>query len=216
MQQFGTVGNKDWGNRPVYIVGGGPTLKAHSSKLWMLYQKGIVVAVNDSYLNCYFPDAIFTLDHLWLEKNIGLIKDMPGPVFAAVDEGNPRTESENLTYLKRTYRMSSSEPSPLSEKPDTITNGMNSGFGAFNLAYLKGAKRIYLLGLDFKDLGSETHFHKGYSWHNKTNSNRLYPDWAKAFHYTLPQLADNKVQVFNCSYNSLLTAFPHKPYEEVL
>jgi len=216
MQQYGTVGEKNWSERPVYIVGGGSSLRPHAKKLWLLYQRGFVVAVNDSHLHCYFPDAIFTLDHLWLEKNIKKIEDMPGPVFAAVDKENPRVESKNLTYLKRTRRLGISEPSPLSEDATVITNGMNSGYGALNLAFLKGAKIIYLLGFDFKEIENKAHFHAGYPWHNRTNSNRMFPYWAKAFEDTTVQLNKYGVHVFNCSPDSLVTCFPRKSYDEVL
>lgn len=225
MQQLGTVGKKNWGDRPVYIVGGGPTLKPFADKLWLLYQRGYVLAVNDSYKNCYFPDAIFSLDHTWLSKNVrddslnGCVRKiphMPGPVFVAADEVNMRVECENLTYLHRSYRGYSSQRSFLSEDPGIITNGMNSGFGALNFAYLKGAKIIYLLGFDFKDIGDKTHFHSGYKWHNRLGSNALFPRWAEAFNDTMAQLNRDGVQVFNCSPDSLLTCFPHKPYAEVL
>lgn len=216
MQQLGTVGKADWGNRPVYIVGGGPSLKPYSQKLWLLYQKGIILAVNDSHYHCYFPDAIFSLDQTWLEKNLDCIPDFGGPVFVAADDGNPRVECSNLTYLYRKYRAGLSDKSFLSEDPGVITNGMNSGYGALNFAYLKGAKLIYLLGFDFKDLAGQTHFHGGYAWHNRVNSNQLYPHWAKAFEDTILQLKAHNVQVFNCSPDSLLTVFPYKPYLEVL
>ena len=216
MQQIGAVGKQDWQDRPCYIVGGGPSLKPHSKKLWLLYQRGFVLAVNDSYKNCYFPDAIFSLDHLWLEKNLSNFKDMPGPVFVAVSEDNPRFERENLTYLHRQYRPSGNPKNLLSEDPSIIWNGMNSGFGALNFAYLKGAKTIYLLGFDFKEINDQTHFHAGYAWHNRLGSNLMFPKWAQAFDDTVEQLGSRGVQVFNCSDNSLLTCFPHKPYEEVL
>lgn len=224
MQDYGTVGKRDWGDRPVYIVGGGPSLKPYIDKLQTLFRKGIVLAVNNSHHYCYFPDAIFTLDHLWLSKHIKpgkdsenlLIKDFSGPVFAAVDEGNPREESKNLTYLRRSYRAGITDRSFLSEDSTLITNGMNSGYGALNFAYLKGAKRIYLLGFDFKKSPeADTHFHSGYKWYNKA-SESLFPYWAAAFNDTVAQLKNAGVEVFNCNPDSLVTCFPFKSYEEVL
>ena len=213
MQEFGNVGPKTWGDRPVFIVGGGPSLKPFRLRLSLLYQRGIVLAVNDSYKYTNFPDAIVSLDHMWLEKNLKNFEDMPGPVFCAVDDGNSRLENKYVTYLYRKYR---TERCPLSDDPTKITNGMTSGFAALNFAYLKGAKTIYLLGFDFKDIDDQTHFHAGYEWHNKTNSNRLYPRWAAAFDDTVAQLNAAGVKVYNCSPDSLLTAFEHKPYSEVL
>lgn len=228
MQDFGNVGPKNWGDRPVFIAGGGPSLRPHQEKLRMLYQKGIVLAVNDSYKYTHFPDAIFSLDHLWLEKMLesGNMDSVPGPVFVAIDENNPQKEHKDVTYLHRPYRK---PPYILSEDPTTITNGMNSGFGALGLAYLKGAKLLYLLGFDFKfQPDGRTHFHAGYDWFNEDTENsvsikqmnincqRLFPQWIEAFRDTLPQLKQAGVQVFNCSPDSALPYFPHKPYEECL
>lgn len=217
-QEYGTVGPQlvVWQKRPCYILGGGPSLLPWQSKLWDLHQKGNVICVNDSYKRMNSPDLIVTLDHLWLEKNIEQIKWMSAPVIAAVDESNPRIPSSNLTYLKRLHRSGMNVEARFSDNPGELINGMNSGHAALQVAYLKGAKLIYLLGFDFKEIADKTHFHAGYPWHNRDNSKRLYPVWAEAFKYTLPQLKMAAVEVFNCSGDSLLTVFPFKAYSEVL
>jgi hypothetical protein len=137
-------------------------------------------------------------------------------VYAAVDESNPRIPCPNLVYLKRTHRKGLNDSSSLSESPDTIRNGMNSGYAALNFAYLKGAKTIYLLGYDFKLQGDRTNFHAGYPWQKSKNGPSLYPHWARAFNDTTSQLKAAGVEVFNCSPDSLLDCFPYKSYEEIL
>lgn len=214
-QPIGNVGPKDWGDAPVFIVGGGPSLIPYRSKLTEIQNRGHVLAINDSFKHCY-PEVIFSIDHTWLSKRLGEIPGMLAPVFVAVEDNLVRKECPNLTYLLRRYRSGSNDVSFLSENPAEITNGMNSGFGALNFAYLRGAKIIYLLGFDFKDApDGQTHFHGSYEWHNKTNSNLLYPRWAKVFEDTIPQLKSSGAHVFNGSADSLLTAFPHKSYEDI-
>lgn len=211
--EIGNVGLSNWDDKPVYIVGGGPSLKPFQKKLALLYQLGHVIAVNDAYKHCKYPDVIFTLDHQWLENRFTEIPSMQSPVFAAVEfENHPCIDCENLTYLWRYPRWKAT----LSEDKSQITNGHNSGYGALNFAYLKGAKTIFLLGFDFKLVDEKKHFHEGYKWTSPQDPNNVFPMWAKLFDDTLPQFEKAGVKVFNCSNNSAMTAFPYKAYEDVL
>lgn len=91
--------------------------------------------------------------------------------------------------------------------------GGNSGYGALNLAYLKGSRRIILLGYDF--CHSATHWHEGYAWQGKSNDS-MYRKWATQFIRALPQLHKHGVQVLNASPDSAITAFPKVELEAVL
>jgi len=202
----------DWGSLPVFIVGGGTSLKPYTEQLKTLHTRGFVLAVNDSYKYCK-PDAVFSLDSVWLEKNQPIFPTLTCPVVVAVDKDAFRPEVPNLHYVERKDRNGGSH---LSEDLSAITNGLNSGFGALNLAYQYGAKTIYLLGYDFMpgDNG-DSHFHQGYRWHSARNAKLLYPKWCELFEGTLPQLNRAGVQVWNCSNRSLLKAYPYKSYEEI-
>lgn len=220
-QDYGTLGPKliRWQDRPCYIVGGGPSLIPWQPELWDLHQKGNVICVNDSYKRVNSPDLIVSLDHRWNSENMDKIWQMSAPVVIAVDESNPRLPSDNLTYLKRLHRSGINDNGKLSEDPTKAVNGMQSAHFALQVAYLKGAKTIYLLGLDFKIIDGRNHFHGGYK--DEKGIERplpisLFPIWADKMKDTLPQLLAAGVEVFNCSNDSLLTCFPHKSYESVL
>lgn len=207
--EYGKVDLADWGDKPTFIIGGGTSIKPFLSRLKELNQYGHVIACNDSYKYCS-PDIIFSTDYTWIEKRLIEIPNMPCLVMVAVNDNFPflDIETKNLVYLKR--------PRPvgkyfLSEDATKITNGLNTGFGALNLAFLKGSKEIYLFGFDFmvgKDEAS--HFHEGYSWHGYSQTCALYPKWAKHFDDTIPQLQKYGVKVWNCSNRSLLKSFPYK------
>ncbi len=208
---FGLV-EKEWEDKPCYIIGGGTSLKPYVNSLMGLNDKGYVIAVNDSYKHCD-PDLIFTLDHTWLEKNHETIPSMPAVVYAAVAEDHERPDLGCVVYLKRRNR---NGIALLSTDPSAITNGLNSGFGALNLAWLKGCKEIFLLGFDFKPgHGGNSHYHDGYKWYNPVATGNMFPKWAQLFHECAGQIKDAGVKVINCSDNSLLTAFPYKPYREI-
>lgn len=212
-QDFGVVQPRDWGGQRVFIVGGGPSLSPHRSGLHKLNDQGRVLAVNDSYLHCK-PDAIFSLDHVWLKKRMGEIPDMPAPVIVAVGTEHPRPVVRNLTYVRRGER---SSPARISTRIETVTNLLNSGAGAINYATLRGATEIFLLGLDFSPgENNRSHYHDGYKWHDAPMSRRMYPRWASVLDEANKSLQEAGVRVWNCSPSKVLQAFKYRPYEEFL
>lgn len=210
--RFGTVGPSSWGDRPVYILGGGPSVKPYIERLKSLHEKGYVLSVNDGFNFCK-PDVIFSIDSLWLENRKAQFPTMQAPVYMAMDPNFEIEDTPNLTVMVRKPR---TKTVFLSKDSAVITNGLNSGFCALNFAYLKGAKEIFLLGFDFKGAPNESHFHQGYKWHTAGTTGRLYPIWASLFNDVAPQLRGEGVKVWNCSDNSLLTCFEYKSYNEVL
>lgn len=198
-----------WSDRPVFIVGGGPSLKGRD--LSMLHERGRVIGVNRApeFLVC---DAAFSLDKrfarrfhakllAWaaagIEVYLAMPIDMPGPAIPTA------------TYLKRV------SGDGCTRDPGEIKHGLNSGYGAVQLAALKGARDIYLLGYDMVDPGEgSVHWHSGYEWQGSRGSVRCYPDWARRFHALAAELPPG-VQVTNCNPRSAITAFPFGSYEEV-
>jgi hypothetical protein len=213
-QPFGTVGPADWGDKPCFIVGGGPSLLPFVSSLASIHLKGHVVAVNDCYLRCS-PDAIVTIDQTWLRERKAAIPGMPAPVYAAVSDDNARPALGNIVYLKRGE--SPRRTIHLSTDPSTIANGLCSGFAAFNFAFLRHARTIYLLGIDFTPgENGRSHWHDGYRWHSPRSAGRLYQAWARKFDEVLHQVEAVGVEAINCSPTKMLKGYKHVPYQEAL
>ena len=84
--------------------------------------------------------------------------------------------------------------------------GGNSGFGALNLAVLKGAKRIVLLGYDFRFPAH--HWFPAYPWGTTQDKSAMYRHWANQFAYSVPVLDRLGVKIWNASPKSLVEAFP--------
>jgi len=91
--------------------------------------------------------------------------------------------------------------------------GGNSGFGAFNLAVQKGARRIVLLGYDLH--ASHEHWHQGYTWGGKVNKDSLYRHWAEQYTYTIGDIQRLKIEVVNACPHSMIECF-HKVGLETL
>ncbi len=167
-------------------------------------QNQTVVAVNDAVLHTPWAVALFSLDLRWIRARKEVIEKFAGLRYLAVPDGLPASPDLpcNAIWIRREGGRRG-----LSESPETLyVGGGNSGFAAFNLAYLKGAQRIVLLGYDFTAAGK--HWHAGYSWATNIHSHALYWKWGKEFRFTLPQLKKRGVEVLNASSISTIQEFP--------
>jgi hypothetical protein len=208
---FGSVSPPWWKGETVYLIGGGPSLKGFDLER---LRGRVTVAVNDAAKYAPWATALFSLDRMWIQERQGLISDFAGEVYLAVAEDFPfdRQAIPGVTYLVRQRSLVG-----LSDDLGRIyMGGGNSGFGAFNLAYLKRASRIILLGYDCRDAGE--HWHEGYEWNRRNGSvhNPLYRKWADQFAHCIPALQRAKVSVYNANLASTIRCFPKLVLEEVI
>jgi hypothetical protein len=109
----------------------------------------------------------------------------------------------------------------LTTHPDVIHNGRNSTFAAMNLAYLFGARRIVLVGLDMKK-GPVTHEHPNgkqhfFGDHPKSLSNDLpFELCIEHFGVLAGDLERANVTVFNATIDTALTCFRRATLEQAL
>lgn len=101
----------------------------------------------------------------------------------------------------------------LSEKPNTLHTGSNSGYQAINLAVLAGAKRILLLGCDMRFSQGKSHAHNGHPHKHPESS---YTGYARNFASMVPQLKKLGVEVVNCSMSSAIGCFLKMSVEHAL
>ncbi len=200
---FGSVFGTPWAD--AYIVGGGPSLRGFD--FGRLCGR-TVIAVNDAALHVPFATALFSLDATWIRNRRELITSFAGEKYLAVAEDFDFSTAPPACYLLR-----SRHGKGLSDNPQVIhMGGGNSGFGALNLAYLRGAERIVLLGYDLCHSG--THWHAGYVW-QATPNDHMYQKWAGNFSSTVRQLAMSGTAVWNACSSSQITAFPHCDLSQV-
>lgn len=212
---FAQVGPPWWDDRPVFLVGTGPSLVGFDFA--RLRGLGYVLSVKNSWPDVgSFADAWFCLDlhtmrrvplavqriarkataYLAIDRALADERPLPAPVIAGA------------VYLK-SYRLNVG----LSEDPSQIECGANSGFGAFNVAYLKRAKLIVLLGFDYTGAPYCPHRYS----HNPEGHNERYLErWAGNFDCTVPQLQRDGVRVINASQLSAVRAFPRMSIEQAM
>lgn len=207
--KFGAVGGPPWSGRPVYVLGGGPSLAGYD--LSNLRSLGLVLGVNRA-ADLVPVDATFTLDLHFMKQYAAQLEGWAKAgqeVYIAAPSDYPRDPIPGVTYLLR-------KPGEgCSRDPRVIVNGLNSGYGAVQLAILKGATTVYLLGFDMVDpAGGPKHWHDGYPWQAARGSVSVYRDWSRRFDDLARELPRG-VEVLNANPESGIRAFPFTTYEAI-
>ncbi len=188
-----------------YVIGSGPSLRDFDfSKLPDGHRFG---ANKSGWLaDCH---TLVTLDRNFPKVCAAELASYSGEKVIAVGPDTPAGDP-TVTYLRW------DRGDGLSDEPGSL-RGLNSGFAALNLAYLRGFREIALLGFDFKWDCGKSHFHEGYVDQNK-HTDRFLGNWVSAFHRTLPQLeaAGCRVTNFIGPMGSRVTAFPTRPLEDLI
>lgn len=199
MFNFRTL-TKDWSNETIFIIGGGTSLKGFDFKNLKLFGKTLGVNRSAFTADC---DFLFSLDQTFIDNFKDEIKQFSKSKvsYLAVSPGHTGKEILRVNYLIKFRGLG------LSSNPEVI-HGSNSGFGALNLALLKGCKKVVLLGFDMvSDQNKNFHFHESYTWQNM-ECNRFMDKWAKEFNLVAHSL-NQDVKILNAVGNpkSKITCF---------
>jgi hypothetical protein len=187
------------------VIGSGPSLTGFDfNQLPAGYRFG---ANKSGWLaDCH---VLVTLDRNFPRKCAAELAAYRGEKVIAVGPEDAR-DDPTVTYVRR------ERADGFSDDPGAL-RGLDSGFAALNLAYLRGFKDIALLGFDFMWNEGRSHFHEGYVSQNK-HTDRFLGNWAPAFHRVVPQLeaAGCRVTNFVGPRGSRVTAFPTRPLEDLI
>ena len=96
-----------------------------------------------------------------------------------------------------------------------IYRGATSGYAALNVAALKRARRIVLLGYDYGLIDGRHHYHDAYPWHHSANDQSM-PVWARQFNSAAQACRELGIEVVNASPSSAIDAFPKMSIEDAL
>lgn len=176
--------------RRAWIVAGGPS--ARKFDLGRLRGE-TVLAVNDA-LDLLLarrlpPTAVASLDNNWIRRRRADLERFEGEKYLAL----PLETWPDCAGIRGATYLRWSHADGLSEDPTRVCTGGNSGYGALNVAYLKGAREIFLVGYDMDPRDGPAH-----------------ATWARLFRATLPQLAARRARVVNLNPNSFIDAFPRE------
>jgi hypothetical protein len=210
MDAYGKITKPFWEDKPVAIIGGGPSLVGFDFER---LRGAHVLACKGSIFDIPWADAGFGLDmpryHEWRDK----LSNVQCRVYWAVPEeqlaktGPP--PSKNITFLRRL------EGQNVSSDPSEIFGGGTSGFGSMQICIHKRARSIVLLGFDY-DGGNEVERENagGQFRHNDQHYIKRreqnwanWRDWAKHFEVYVPYLNAHGISVVNACPHSAIECF---------
>lgn len=191
---YGSVSPPFWEDSEVWIIGNGPSRKSVDPAF---YRGKRVIAINDALYRMKGIRAnisFFSLDNNWIRGNRAVLESFSGDRYIALPlETWPECGGiKGATYLQWGFSKG------LSDDPAVINPGGHSGHGALNLAYLKRAKKIFIVGIDLDPGVNIRHFY-----------------WAREFDHAVPQLEAAGVTVVNLSPKSFVGAFLKKDPAEL-
>lgn len=197
---FGEIGPPWWDDKPVLLIGGGPSLRGFDFGRFAMidaYRVGVNQAMFDVSVN-----AGITIDLRFLRARIASLT-----CFASTNELyvalNPR---HGIEIANAIHLLSEPNGDGLSVDPRRLCDGGTSGYAALNLAILKRARRVVLLGYDYAfDADGSSQYHDAYPW---VTTETAWSQWAQAFNAMRDQLQRLSVTVINGSPKSTIVAFP--------
>jgi hypothetical protein len=182
MDAYGKITKPFWDDKPVAVIGGGPSLQDFN---YEALRGAHVLAVKGCIFDIPWADAGFGLDMPrykdWRDK----LANVQSRIYWAVPEdqldvaGPP--PSRNITFLKRM------DGPALSDDPSVIYGGGSADFGALQVCIHKHAKQLVLFGFDYE----ETRWTAA----------------AEHFRVFVPYFTKHGISVVNASPRSAITCF---------
>jgi hypothetical protein len=199
-----------WDDKPVAIIGNGKSILGFD--LNRLRGRFYVLAVKGAMFNIPWADAGFGLDTPRYLEWCGMLNTIRYPVYWAaqkVEHFGPGPHAPCVRFIRRI------DTSDISDDASAIFSGGSSGFGALNVAHLKHAKRVMLLGYDydadtrgFADL-------RAYIETRSQDENR-WRTWGKAFDQVKRRFETQGTQIINASPKSRIPTFPKMTIDEAM
>lgn len=185
---------QDWIGKTCAVIASGPSLTPED----VAYCRGkaIVAVVNDNYRLAPWADLLYAADYRWWDHHDGVVG------FA----GERWTQDERAAKEFGLNWVAGRDAAGFSFDRERIHYGRNSGFQCCNIAILRGAARILLLGFDMQAAGRRRHWfgdHPG-----ELNRDSDYAGWVLRMNEAAQGAKDARVEIINCSRVSALTAYP--------
>lgn len=197
-----------WDDRPTVIVGTGESLKGFDFPS-LGAGRFRVLAVKQAHRDLPFADACFGLDvawPFWARPELVEVAKRCELYIAQPDQEALAPAIPGAIYLRRLRTNES-----FTRDPGAVEGMGNSGFGALNLALHKGARRIALLGFDYRG----EHYDPA-AYRNRANDTRYLARWGQSYSRAAPYLVKAGVTVLNGSPASGIDAFPRMSPAEAL
>lgn len=190
-----------WKGRTVAILASGPSMNSQVAD--SVQVSGLnTIAINNTFALAPWADVLYACDGKWWDWYFKDANDICVGEFWTQDERAVKQYPLNLIRSKALPG--------LSLESGVIHQGGNSGYQAIGLAQQFGAAKILLFGFD---MGAQTH------WHGRhlpgLHERMPFEEWLPRFERLAADLRIAGVEVFNCSPDSNLHAFPFLDFDTV-
>jgi hypothetical protein len=201
--------DRRWPNATVAILATGPSLTVDDVD--RVRGKMPVIAINDAHILAPWADVLYSSDRTWWPFYKGV------PSFAGQKFGIGSAPGKNNSFhtLPDVRVLKNTGYTGLDLEPSGLRNGSNSGYAAINLAVHLGAKTILLLGYNLGYRGGKAHFFGNHP-PNLTQREDLYTGFRSSFDTLVEPLKAIGVEVFNCTPETSLMAFPLRELRDCL
>lgn len=171
------------------------------------------MVINTSFRLTPWADALYACDEAWWKLYFREV----APIFQGElwSVSQAAAQRFGLNWIHGHSKLGG-----LSNDPNMIHCGKNSGFQAISLVYLFGVERIILLGFDFMHAQREgkriVHWHGD---HPKGLGNAAAANlgkWAREMHLLADDLKQTTTQVINASRRTALKCFRRMNLEDAL
>ena len=202
----------DW-QCPVVVAATGPSLTADVAARVRRARwpegKCRVVAINDAYRLLPYADILYACDERWWRAHIEEIeRTFHGERWTTHEEKSETNNKRGIPDGWKVRAVAGASQPGFSTNGAVVHYGSNSGFQAINLALLKGATRVILVGFDMKGRG---HFFGDHPepLHNRTSYAEFVPEFRAAARRC-------RTPIFNATPGSGLDCWPRVTLEEAL
>lgn len=186
----------DWRGHTAVVLASGPSLTLEQCRL-VEAAPAKTIAVNSTW-RLIDADVLFAVDYLFFK--VCLPEFRAAKRRAAVwTQDRSAAERWGLNWVRQDSR-------PGLGDPGLRTNG-NSGMGAINLAYLFGARRVLLVGMDMT-LGPKGEKHHHADHPKPLVQGLVFSEWLHKGRDLAKGLKVAGVEVVNCTPGSALQCFP--------
>lgn len=200
---------KDWENQKVFILGGGmsmATLGPHFTPEGRIGRSlHRIIAVNNSWEYATKADVLYFSDKRWYDWNKNRLGAFEGNLIltrAYLTARDAGPALDRIHWIARRYG------EPISHDGRFLA-GWCGGANAMNLAFLRGATTIVLVGFD----GGEGNYHTKHRVKTPAGhfDRHIYPSMLEM----IQALTGAGIEVINATPNSVYSCIPYMPIEEL-
>lgn len=197
----------EWTGQSAAVLASGPSMTEEVARKLAGVPSLRVIAVNDQFRLAPWADVLYAADwQWWMHRKNYAARSFRGLKVTV----SPNTAIEDVMLLKV------DKMEGVSDSAEHLNTCQNSGWQAINLAYLFGARRIFVFGMDMR-VGRNGESHNFGEHPDGLNSPVWeFDNWTRMINRSAPALKERGVEVYNCSAVSKLSCFPKKTLEEVL